>query len=155
MSVRSQAYGAQGFGRGFADQSRTVMVDSSTTPDAPLPVVGWIVATDGPCKGTELRLHAGMNLIGRGPENDVCMRWDETVSVRNNSAIAYNADERRFFLSHVTGHGPTRLNGREVLRGQCELQALDRLVIGETSFVFVPLCGPGFCWEDETSPHDA
>ncbi len=45
--------------------SRTQFVDSSTPAGAPVPVVGWLVAVEGPCRGTDYRIHTGYNYIGR------------------------------------------------------------------------------------------
>ena len=38
---------------------KTQYVDSSTPAGAPAPVVGWLVAVSGPCRGTDYRIHTG------------------------------------------------------------------------------------------------
>ena len=128
--------------------SPTVRVSKDTPAGSPLPVVGWLVAVDGPCRGTELRLVEGTNRIGRGDHNDVCIRWDNTISADANSAITYNSDDRKFYIAHLYGHGRTKLNNRDVSGGDRELTSLDKVTIGSSNFVFVGLCGPRFDWSN-------
>lgn len=134
---------------GGADLGRmgiTKRVTNDTPADTALPVVGWLVAVNGPCRGRDLRIVEGTNTIGRGLTNDICITWDATISREKNSAITYNSDERKFYITHLYGHGATRLNGRDVSGGDRELANYAKVTIGNSAFLFVALCGPHFNW---------
>ena len=47
------------------------------------PVVGWLVCVTGPNTGRDYRLFARINTIGRAEKNDVCLKGDNTISIKN------------------------------------------------------------------------
>jgi len=111
------------------------------------PVTGWLVCVDGPEKGKDYRLHEEYNYIGRSSRMDVCIAGDPTVSRENHAIIAYDTQGRLFFFAPSSGASIVRHNGRAVLNN-VELKYGDRLQIGKGTFLFVPLCGENFQWED-------
>ena len=111
------------------------------------PVTGWLVCIDGPEKGKDYRLHDEYNYIGRTAKNDVVIPSDETISRERHAVIAYDTRGRMFFFAPANGSSIVRLNGRPTLQS-VELKQGDRLEIGKCTFLFVPLCGENFQWED-------
>lgn len=111
------------------------------------PVTGWLVCIDGPEKGRDYRLHEEYNYIGRSTKMDVCIAGDPTVSRENHAIIAYDTQERMFFFAPSSGASIVRHNGKAVL-SNVELKYGDRLQMGKGTFLFVPLCGESFQWED-------
>jgi len=110
------------------------------------PVVGWLVCIDGKEKGRDYRIHSDNNFIGRSDRMDICLRGDETVSRENHAIISYDSVEGTFFFSPGDGRSIVRLNDKALFQTN-EIKAYDKIVIGKTTLLFVPLCGNGFNWE--------
>lgn len=111
------------------------------------PVTGWLVCVEGAAKGKDYRIHEEYNYIGRSSRMDICIKEDTTVSRENHAIIAYDTEEKLFYFAPCSGGSIVRLNGKAVL-GNAELKAYDRIQIGKCKFIFVPLCGENFVWEE-------
>lgn len=111
------------------------------------PVTGWLVCTEGSAKGTDYRIHAGYNYIGRSEHMDICVRGDMQISREKHALIAYDHQERVFFFGPADGKSLVRINGKMVMN-PTELNAYDVISIGETKLLFVPLCGERFNWDE-------
>jgi len=107
-------------------------------------VVGWLVVTAGPGRGTVLPLSYGVNDIGRGSGARIRLDFgDATITSENQAAIIYTMRSRHFYLQSVATE--TWLNGRPV-RESVELKGGETLQVGQTCLRFAPLCGPDFDW---------
>lgn len=114
--------------------------------------VAWLVITQGPGRGTAFTLYPGVAQIGRGEGQTVRLDFGDTaISRENHAAIAYDAEQNSFFIGHGGKANIVRCNNRPVLSTQ-ELEPGDSIRIGETTLRFVPLCGPGFHWNDSDTP---
>ena len=111
------------------------------------PIVGWLICIKGPNRGKDYRLHSGTNFIGRGKHNDVCIDNDQAISTRNHASVSYDERERVFYITKGEVRNPTYLNGR-ALRSDADLVMYDRIEIGSTELMFIPLCGDQFNWKD-------
>lgn len=111
------------------------------------PIVGWLICTKGPNRGRDYRLHSGTNFIGRSKEMDICIENDQTISKRNAASISYDDRTKAFFIEKGEVRNLIYLNGRSV-RSDADIQIYDRIEIGSTELVFVPLCGEKFNWQD-------
>ena len=127
--------------------SQTQFVDSATPAGAPSPVVGWLVAVNGPCRGTDFRIHTGYNYIGR-ETGDICIRGDQTISGERDSNITYVPQTNRFYIAHEQGKNVLLVNDLPVIGGGTELHDFDRITIGTTELLFVGLCGEHFSWNN-------
>lgn len=112
------------------------------------PVVGWLVCVDGAAKGRDFRLHSQYNYIGRARHMDVCIEGDDTISSEKAAILAYDDQQKLFFFAPGQGRNLVRVNGRAVLN-TVELQAYDRLTIGKSTLLFLPLCGERFDWNEQ------
>lgn len=110
------------------------------------PVVGWLVCVEGAERGADYRIRAGYNYIGRGEHMDICIHGDPAITRDRHAMIAYDAEGQAFFFGPVNGKDIVRLNGKAVMSKAEELQAYDKIKIGSTSLMFVPLCGERFDW---------
>ncbi len=118
---------------------------AEATPHAMFPV-GWMVITDGPGRGTGIALQAGVSQIGRGDDQAIQLNFgDMAVSRSNHAAIAFDHEDRKFYLGHGGKTNIVRLNGRPVLSTET-LETGDKIRIGETTMQFVAFCGPDFHW---------
>lgn len=110
--------------------------------------VGWLVVIEGPGRGAGFTLFAGVSLIGRGEGQTVRLDFGDTSISRNqHAAIAYDPEQRAFYIGHGGKANLVRRNGRPVLSTE-SLSAGDVIRVGETTLRFVPLCGPEFAWQD-------
>ena len=87
-----------------------------------------------------------MSSLGRGLDQTICLNFgDVSISRNNHAAIAYDAEQNRFFLGHGNKSNIVRRNGQPVLATE-ELTHGDEIRIGKTSLRFVALCGEDFTW---------
>jgi hypothetical protein len=125
--------------------------DAATGPAATAaPVlypVGWLVVAAGPGRGQSFALFSGVSQIGRGEDQAVRLDFGDTaISRQNHAAIAYDGEQRKFYLGHGGKANLVRLNGKPVLSTE-EMTTGSRINIGETTLHFVALCGTGFDWD--------
>jgi len=111
------------------------------------PVVGWLVCVGGKEKGQDYRVHSDNNFIGRSEKMDVCIKGDDTISRENQAILTYDSGEKVYYFSPGEGRSVVRLNGKAILQ-TVQLQPYDKVTIGKTEFIFIPLCGDVFSWED-------
>lgn len=110
------------------------------------PMVGWLVIVEGPGKGNDLKIYNGFNTIGRGSGNRIVLNFgDMTVTENKHASLLYDHEENKFFVAHNEGKALTKVNGK-LVAGLTELASYDRIKIGETIAMFVPLCGDNFTW---------
>lgn len=134
--------------RAVERMSKTQFVDVSTPSGAPVPVVGWLVAVEGPCRGTDYRIHTGYNYIGR-EVGDICIHGDNTISAEKDANVTYVPQTKRFYIAHELGKNVLLVNDLPVIGGSMELHNYDRITIGTTQLVFVGLCGEQFSWGEK------
>ena len=127
---------------------KTQFVDTSTPVGAPTPVVGWLVAVEGPCRGTDYRIHTGYNYIGR-ETGDICIRGDSTISAEKDANVTYVPQTRQFYIAHELGKNVLLVNNMPVIGGSTQLHSFDRITIGTTQLIFIGLCGEQFSWSGE------
>lgn len=127
------------------DNQRTMPVSRLETGIDP--VVGWLICVSGPQMGRDFKVHADNNYIGRSERMDICIRGDETISRENHATITYDNRDRVFYFTPGEGRSIVRLNGKALLMTS-EIKAYDKIELGVTELIFVPLCGAGFDWSD-------
>lgn len=125
----------------FVHQTTDAMAD---------PVVGWLVIIDGPGKGSSLKLGNGQNSMGRGAEERIRIDFgDATISRNSHAIVTFDPRGKRFFIQQGSGSGKNQnlayLNDEPVLVAS-PLEALSQIILGETTLLFVPLCGKNFTW---------
>jgi hypothetical protein len=109
---------------------------------------GWLVVVDGPGRGAFFAVTMSVSSIGRGEDQSIPLNFgDASISRQNHAAIAYDAEQNRFFLGHGNKSNIVRRNGQPVLATE-ELFDGDVIRIGKTSLRFVALCGEDFTWGD-------
>lgn len=112
------------------------------------PVVGWLVCITGPEQGRDYRIRSERNFIGRSPAMDICVQGDDTISRENHAVISYNPRNAQFSLLPGEGRGLIYVNSEELLQ-PLALKAYDEIELGQSRFLFVPLCGERFQWPIE------
>ncbi|MEO1578810.1 MAG: FHA domain-containing protein [Pseudomonadota bacterium] len=119
--------------------------------------VGWIMVVKGPGRGACFTLFSGASKIGRGEGQPIRLDYGDTsISRDNHAAVAYDDEQRQFYLGHGGKANLVRLNDMPVLSTE-PLTDGDMIRIGETTLRFVALCGEDFAWPDteETEGGDA
>ena len=108
--------------------------------------VGWLVVISGAGYGASFTLHNGVCTIGRGADQSVRLDFgDNSISRENHASIAYDEQQRAFYIGHGGKANLVRRNDRPVLSTE-DLCAGDKITIGETVLKFIPLCGQDFKW---------
>lgn len=125
-----------------------------TMPTSPIageesfdPIVGWLICIKGPNRGKDYRLHGGTNFIGRAKSMDVCIENDRSISNERHASVTYDERSRVFYIQKGEVRNQTYLNGR-ALRSDADLVMYDRIEMGNTELMFVPLCSDQFNWQD-------
>lgn len=136
-----QSYGGKG------EFAHTIAVDDTTPKGMPAPVVGWLVAIDGPCRGNDYRIHSNYNYIGR-EVGDIIIYGDQTISAKRDCSIAYVISNKRFYIAHEQGLNTVLVNGEPVMGAAHEIKTFDVITVGNTKLLFVALCGDKFDWSN-------
>lgn len=113
------------------------------------PVVGWLVCVEGPMKGTDYRIHAGYNYIGR-EVGDIHIHGDNQISRQNHAMIAYDSGDHTYYFGPSGGRNLIKVNGKTILNA-VEVKNYDVFTIGTSKMMFVGLCGPHFDWNEGRS----
>lgn len=109
--------------------------------------VGWLIVVDGPGEGSAFTLFDGVSQIGRGSDQTVCLDFgDNSISRENHAVVAYDSENKKFFLGHGGKTNLVRLENRPVLSTE-EMVSGNEIRIGETTLRFVGLCGSEFQWK--------
>lgn len=126
----------------------TPVGNSSAADETESPVVGWLVIVEGPGRGKSVPLGYGMNQIGRGPDNRVCLPYgDNQISRTKHAVLTYDPRGRKFFIQHGESTNLTYLGSVPVL-APTELPSGALIRIGDSTLLkFVPLCGDDFTWD--------
>ncbi len=112
--------------------------------------VGWLVVVAGPGRGAAFALHDGVSKIGRGDDQTVALNFgDNAISRENHVAIAYDSETNGFYIGQSGRANIVRLNNKPLLSTEA-LVNHDRIRVGETTLMFVALCGDGFSWGEAT-----
>lgn len=113
----------------------------------PILLAGWlaIISEDG--RGMSYTLTFGMNTIGRSEDNHIGIQnGDSSISREKHALIIYDYTNNIFFIKHGDGQFLSYLNG-EVLLDTKQLKANDKIKVGSTELIFIPLCSEEFNWE--------
>lgn len=132
--------------RSSIDEGHTVAVVRKKTGIDP--VVGWLVCIKGPDRGRDYQIRSEKNSIGRSDSMDICISGDETISRNDHAFVVYDPKKNTFRIQAGLSRGLVYLNGEEVISSET-MKAYDQIEMGESRFLFVPLCGENFQWENE------
>ncbi len=111
------------------------------------PTVGWLVCIGGSSKGKSFAIRENRNFIGRSPSMDIAIVDDNSISREKHGIITY-VPKQRFFLAQPGESRELFYVNDKVVLDNVELSAYDKLEIGKSTFLFVPLCGSEFSWDD-------
>ena len=112
------------------------------------PVVGWLICVAGICRGQDFHLHSDWNYVGRDPTLDVVIP-DPKVDKQPMIRIAYEPRMRTFTVAPCERATNLSYCGGEALYAPRQLKAYDRISLGDTELMFIPLCGELFVWEEK------
>lgn len=112
------------------------------------PVVGWLVVIKGPGSGNALALGYGANSIGRAETNRIRLEFgDDLISRNSHAVLTYDPRGRKFYIQPGAGAGLIYIDDQPVLVPR-ELEARNRILMGNTHLYFLPLCGDVFDWQE-------
>ena len=111
------------------------------------PCVGWLVALNGEHVGTDFRLKAGKNFIGRNAQMDIPLTDDKSVSRDKHAIVVYDPKQHLYMIQPGESSSLVYRNNEVVLM-PVKLAVYDKVTVGEVDLLFIPLCGPKFNWND-------
>ena len=111
------------------------------------PVVGWLVCIHGEHFGESFNIGAGMNSIGRNDTNRIVLNRDQSVSREKHALITYEPKQRKFYVKPGDSSGLTYINDEYITETNM-ISSRDMIELGNSKFIFIPLCGENFTWED-------
>ena len=111
------------------------------------PCVGWLIALGGAHIGTDFRLKAGKNFVGRSTKMDVALTDDQSVSRDKHAIVVYEPKAHLYLVQ--PGEASTLVyKNNEVVLSPVKLEAYDVITVGEVNLLFMPLCNKEFNWTD-------
>lgn len=111
------------------------------------PVCGWLVCIQGARVGKDYRIHNGKNFVGRGDDMDIQILGDNEINRRNHAVIVYDQKKRNTVILPGDSAGLAYQRG-EAVYVPAQLNPYDTIEMGKSRFIFVPLCGQNFEWND-------
>lgn len=111
------------------------------------PPVGYLICTKGEDYGMGFLLKSGNNTIGRSQSMDVVI-MDPQVSREKQAFVMYEPHKREFYVKPGEGSGLCYFNG-EVVLGPMKIKQYDRIGVGETELMLIPVCTSEFSWDEE------
>lgn len=113
------------------------------------PVVGWLVVLGGPGKGNFRPIYSGSNTIGRSSNQRIPIDFgDDAISSEKQAFLVYDGRKRQYQLvPNLERPNLVHLNDSALLANG-ELKPHDKITMGRTTLLFVPLCGPEFDWAE-------
>lgn len=145
LSNTSHTYDKTHISPGLPTRTTSIYEHLKTAVD---PVVGWVACIDGPDKGRDWRLVAGRNGLGRNEGMQVRLVSDQAVSGDRHAFISFDPRRATFTLLPGDSRGLVYLNGEEVMTS-APLKTHDRIELGKSTLLFVPLAGAAFRWPDD------
>jgi len=132
------------------DNGRTVFIGhtrkTESKEEKQILLAGWLVIVSEQQKGKHYPLTFGINNIGRDTQNHISIdNGDSSISRKKHSIVIYDYANNLFFFKHSEGQFLSYLNGSVVLDTK-ELKAYDKIKVGNTELIFVPLCNEKFKW---------
>ena len=111
------------------------------------PPTGWLVAINGPGKGSVLTVGIGNNGVGRGDEPRVPIPFNDNEISRGQSfSVVYDPKHRKYYLLPGSGKTLVYFEDQPVLE-RIDLKTGMSFQVGQTTFRFVALCDDNFDWE--------
>lgn len=111
------------------------------------PVTGWLVCIEGPRRGRDYKIRAGKNFVGRADNMQIRIIGDNEIARENHAVVVYDKKNRSTHLLPGDSIGLAYLNGEAVFT-PVELTAFSVIEMGQSKFIFIPLCGEHFEWEN-------
>lgn len=143
IGIYDDFFGAPSVGASqTACQNRTSAANKVSTP-----CVGWLVALGGEHIGTDFRLKAGKNFIGRDMQMDVALTEDKSVSRDRHAIVVYEPKAHLYLVQPGESSSLVYRNDQVVLT-PVKLEAYDVITVGDVNLLFMPLCGERFNWGD-------
>lgn len=146
-AIKNVSANASGKTVGFFNAAALSGTADTNAPTDTEPVVGWLVCIKGAHFGESFNIAAGRNSVGREADNKIILSRDNQVSRSKHAWITYEPKKREFFVQPGESSGLSYLNDDNIMESR-KLKVYDKLEFGGGVYLFVPLCGEHFSWED-------
>lgn len=109
--------------------------------------VGWLIGIGGKSWGKTFECRTGRNRIGNKTEMDIVLPCDNANPQDIFAVLIFEPKRRMFYIESGNSAGQVYLND-EPIYTHAELQGYDKIRFGESTLLFLPLCGESFTWDD-------
>lgn len=120
---------------------------NQSPPSSIIPPVGWLVGIGGKSWGKTYECGTGRNRIGYESTMDIVLPYDNSSPQDFFAVLIYEPKKRKFYIESGNSAGQVYLND-EPIYTHAELQSYDKIRFGESTLLFLPLCGERFAWDD-------
>ena len=111
------------------------------------PVSGFLVVIDGPGQGAFVVIRQGVNSVGREADQAIALDFgDEMIASQNHCLVTFDRASVKYYLQQGGNSAPTQVNGVSVV-APALLNSGDRIQLGNTTLLFLPLCSDTFNWD--------
>ena len=110
-------------------------------------VVGWLVGVSGTYFGKSFEVLPGRNSIGKSEKSAINIGKDSQVIDECVAWLTFDPKKNLYYIQPGDGKGLVYINNEIVLNAKFLLH-LDKVEIGGGEYIFVPLCGTDFKWND-------
>ena len=146
-AIKSVSSNTSGKTVGFFNAAAVNGVSNASSAADTEPVVGWLVCIKGAHFGESFNIVAGRNALGRDQSNKIVLSKDTQVSRSKHAWITYEPKKREFYIQPGESSGLSYLNDDNIMEPR-KIAAHDKLELGGGTYIFLPLCGEDFSWED-------
>lgn len=116
-------------------------------PESGTEPVGWLIGVKGVYRGKAFECRSGRNRIGRDSTMEICLANDPSISKDRHASLIYDPKRREFYIQPSEDNGLTYKNDALLFMHE-QIKPYDRIGLGDAEFVFLPLCGEKFSWDE-------
>lgn len=109
------------------------------------PVVGWLIAIDGPHFGESFSLIAGRNFIGRNIGLQIRLVEDKKVTRDAQATVMFDPESSLFFVEAGKSSGLAYINN-QMISNITEIHKKDIIKLGNTRLLFIPFIDDEINW---------
>jgi hypothetical protein len=110
-------------------------------------VCAWLVCTRGINRGRAYPVHSGKNFVGGGDDMDIQILGDDKVDLWRHAVLVFDEKKNETVLLPGESAGIVYLEKNAVYTPK-PLQKFARIEIGDSEFLFAPLCDESFGWRE-------
>ena len=86
--------------------------------------------------------------MGRGADQIIPLDFGDNAISREQAVLTFDETSNRYLIAPCTGSKALMYAGENIVVGETVLTDREIIRIGDTSLLFVALCGDAFAWSE-------